>query len=381
MTLFARSDNSRLSHWWWTVDRWLLVAILLLVLLGVLMTLLAGASVAERLGLPGFHFAVRQAAFATLGVGLLVSVSVFEPRGIRRLALVMFLASVVLIVAALFIGPEIKGARRWLQLGSFTLQPSEFLKPAAIVLSAWLLTEEMKNAEFPGRRIATIMFALILGLLALQPDIGQAVMLGAVGAGQIMIAGLSTTWLVAVIGAGSIAAVVAYATIPHVAQRIDAFFFPGSSDTYQIDSAISAMQAGGFFGRGPGEGTIKRILPDSHTDFVYAVTGEEFGLIVCIVLLAIFAAIVVRGLARLLRAEDPFIVLAAGGLLALFGTQAIVNIGVTLAVIPSTGMTLPFISYGGSSLLSLAVAMGMVLALTRTSPALGRPRRKPRRGR
>ncbi|MCH8202106.1 MAG: putative lipid II flippase FtsW [Proteobacteria bacterium] len=366
--VLGRADDSLLAHWWWTVDRWLMLAILLLLALGFLLMLAASMPVAERLGLDNFHFVKRQLAFLVISFGTMITISIMSEQNARRLSLLLLPAAFVLLVLTLTIGPEIKGANRWLQIGNFTLQPSEFLKPAFVVASAWLLAGSFEDQKFPGRQIAVALFVVVITALLLQPDVGQSVLISGVFLGQLLLAGLPIGWL-ALLGLGSVAGLaVAYTAIPHVQRRIDIFFDPASGDTYQIDTALNAFRTGGLFGTGPGEGLVKRVLPDAHTDYIFAVAGEEFGALACLVILGLFAVIVIRGLARLLDEEDVFTLLAVSGLLSLFGLQALINMGVNLGVLPSKGMTLPFISYGGSSLLALAITMGLVLALTRRKP-------------
>ena len=380
MIPFARSDHSMLSRWWWTVDRWLILALLALISVGLLLTFAASPAVAERIGLSSFHFAQRQFVFLSGAVGVMFVLSLVQVKTVRRLAAVMFPVFLLLLYATLFIGPEIKGATRWLQIGSFTLQPVEFLKPAFVVFTAWMLSQQLKGPGFPGRKIALAAFALVLGGLLFQPDFGQAVLISMVFAAQVITAGLPLFWVSAfgVLGLGALG--LGYWQVPHIQSRIDAFLNPESADTYQIDTALNAFRSGGWFGLGPGEGDVKKVLPDAHTDFIFAVAGEEFGALACLGILFLFTVIVVRGLSHLLEEEDAFVVLAAGGLIVLFGLQALINIGVNLAVIPAKGMTLPFISYGGSSALALAITMGMVLALTRRNRFLKTPG-APGRGR
>lgn len=365
MTPFARADQSILSRWWWTVDRWLMLALLVLISAGLLLTFAASTPVAERLGLPSFHFAERQFAFLLLAVAVMFVISLMQRKTVRRFASLLFPVSLILLYATLFYGPEIKGATRWLQFGSFTLQPSEILKPAFVVFSGWMLSEAMRNPAFPGRRIALAAFSLIVIALVLQPDFGQVVLVSLVFGAQLVAAGLPLLWMMVFGGLSLGALVLGYLHVPHIRERIDGFLNPETADTYQVDTALNAFSSGGFFGTGPGEGTVKKVLPDAHTDFIFAVAGEEFGMVACLGLLLLFTVIVVRALSHLLEEEDAFAVLAAGGLVVLFGLQALINIAVNLAVIPAKGMTLPFISYGGSSALAVALTMGMVLALTR----------------
>ncbi len=365
MTTFSRVDTSVVGRWWWTVDRGILLAIALLITIGTILGLAASPAVANRLGLDSHHFVQRQIIYLFPAIAIMLGVSLLAPVSVRRLAAVMFLVLVPMMVLTLIVGAEIKGSRRWLRIASLTLQPSEFLKPAFIVVSAWMLAEGRSNLNFPGIRISAVLYGTVIGLLLLQPDFGQTALISVVWLVQLFIAGMPWFW----VWAGGLSVMmggfVAYSMVGHVASRINRFFDPASGDTYQIDTALNAFHTGGLFGRGPGEGVVKQVLPDAHTDFIFAVAGEEFGLFVCLFIAALFAFVVLRGISRLMRESNLFIVLAASGLLVMFGLQAMINIGVNLNLLPSKGMTLPFISYGGSSLLALAIAMGMVLAMTR----------------
>lgn len=369
--MFTRTDRSLLSNWWWTVDRGLLLALSILIGFGMLLTYGASVAVAERLGLPSFHFAERQGGYLLLTIILMFVISLATPRTVRRMAAILFPICLLLVVLAGFFGPEIKGSRRWLPLGSFALQPSEFLKPLFIVTCAWMFSEQMRNPAFPGRKIAIAIFLVTVAALVMQPDIGQTVLISTVWMALFFLAGLPLIWLVflGLAAIGGLAA--AYMFLPHVTSRINRFLDPASGDTYQIDTALNAFRTGGLFGRGPGEGLVKRVLPDAHTDFIFAVAGEEFGVIACLGLLLIFGVIVIRGLLNLLKENDPFVYLASAGLLFQFGVQAYINMGVNLALLPSKGMTLPFVSYGGSSMMALGLTMGMILALSRRQPVIG----------
>ena len=373
MTTFARTDRSLLGRWWWTVDRWTLAALVILMLCGVVLIMAASPPVADRIGADSFFFVRRQFVFIPMALAVVVAVSLLSPRGVRRLAVILFVLSVVLLVLTPILGAEIKGARRWIALPGFSLQASEFIKPAFAVVVAWMFAEQRTRPDFPGVPIAIFLFALVVGLLILQPDFGMAATVTAIWGGQFFLAGIPLV-LVAGIGVATVVGVVAgYSFLPHVAERIDRFVDPSSGDSFQVTTAIRAFESGGIFGRGPGEGIVKDILPDAHSDFIFAVAGEEFGLIVCLFLVALFAFIALRGLVRLMGEKDLFVLLSVSGLLIQFGAQAVVNMGVTLRLVPSTGMTLPFVSYGGSSMLAIALAMGMVLALTRRRPEHGRP--------
>ncbi len=368
MIAVSRTDTSVVGRWWWTVDRWMLAALAVLLAIGAVLTLAASPATAQRIGLPPYHFVLRQALY--LGPALLSmwGVSLLPTHAVRRLAVVAMLAALALMAATTMIGEEVKGARRWLYFGGLSLQPSEFFKPAFAVVTGWLLAEWRRD-ENPAPAIAGAGLAAIAALLLVrQPDIGMLVVVMAVWAAQLFIAGLPMAWVGALAGLGVGGIAAAYALVPHVASRIDRFIDPGGRDNYQIERALDAFAAGGLFGRGPGEGSVKSSLPDAHTDFIFAVAGEEFGLWLCLAIIAVFAFIVVRGLARLLRENDLFVLYAAAGLFIQFGLQAAINIGVNLRLLPTKGMTLPFLSYGGSSLLALAFGMGMLLALCRTRP-------------
>ena len=362
---FARTDRSIIGRWWWTVDKWLLVALAALAMIGLILTLTASPTVAVRIGYDSFYFAKREMIFLPLAMALTLAVSLLEPRGVKRLAVIVFLASLVLTAATLTAGAEIKGARRWLSLGPLTLQPSELIKPAFAVVAAWMFAAERQGHRVPGNLIAILLCALVAALLAAQPDIGMVAVVSAVWFTQFFVAGLRVQWLAALGSLGMVALVAAYLTLPHVSSRVDRFLNPQSGDSYQVDRAIEAFSNGGLFGRGPGEGVAKLHLPDAHSDFVFAVAGEEFGLFACLLIVALFAFVVLRGFGRMLQEQNLFVLLAGTGLLVQLGLQAIINMASALHLMPTKGMTLPFISYGGSSLLGLALGMGMVLALTR----------------
>ncbi|HEV2574105.1 putative peptidoglycan glycosyltransferase FtsW [Methylocella sp. CPCC 101449] len=367
----SRAERTFVSDWWWTVDRWILSAIAILMVSGIVLTMAGSPAVAERLGLSTFHFVNRHLVYLVPTIALMVATSFLSPRMVRRAALVVFILGMVLIFAGLQFGAEIKGARRWI----FGVQPSEFVKPAFVILAAWAFAEGAQRKEMPGTFLALLLLPATIVPLMLQPDFGQTMLISLVWAGLFFMAGLHWFWVAGIGGLGAGGVFFAYKTLPHVRLRIDKFLDPppaasngGPSATFQSDTAVESIINGGWFGRGPGEGTVKRILPDSHTDFIFAVTGEEFGIIFCIFLLSVFAFIVLRGLIVSSRNEDGFCRFATAGLVMLFGLQAIINMAVNLHVIPPKGMTLPFISYGGSSLLSLALTMGFLIAVTRRRP-------------
>jgi cell division protein FtsW len=364
MPTLSRADNSLLGRWWWSVDRWTLGAIGTLIGFGYVMMLAASPAVAERIGTSRDTFILKQVFFLALAGLIVVLVSLLSPRDIKRLAIVGCLIALALTAATMVMGVEIKGARRWISLPGMTVQPSEFLKPCFAIVTAWLLSEGKKSPRFPGTIIACLIFVLILLLLKSQPDIGMLVVVTAVFLTQLYINGLPLALVGVALGMFGGGGVLAYWIFPHVQSRWTRFW-DGTGDNYQVTTALEAFGNGGLLGRGPGEGHVKDILPDAHADFVFAVAGEEFGMIICVVILAVFAFIVLRGLLRLLREQDLFVVLSCTGLVTGFGLQAFVNMASTLRLIPTKGMTLPFISYGGSSVVAIALGMGMLLALTR----------------
>jgi cell division protein FtsW len=299
---------------------------------------------------------------------VLIATSFLTPRHIRRLALAVFVISVALVVATILFGAEIKGARRWIVLAGVNIQPSELLKPTFVILISWLFAESARRPEMPANTFALALLALVVALLVLQPDFGQTMLIALVWSALFFMAGMRMIWVAGLAGTAAVGLAGAYVTVPHVARRIKRFLDPASGDTFQIDTALESFTRGGWFGRGPGEGTVKRVLPDSHADFVFAVAAEEFGIVLCLVLVGLFSFIVIRALLHAFRSEDAFTRFAVAGLAILFGMQSAINMAVNLHLIPAKGMTLPFISYGGSSLISLAYGMGMLLALTRERP-------------
>ncbi len=366
--MVSRVERTPFAAWWWTVDRLMLVALLALMLTGIILSLAASPPVAARLGLDPFYFVNRHMMYLAPALIVMLATSFLPRRHIRRLALVVFVVSLALIAATLAFGVEIKGARRWIVILGVNIQASEFLKPAFVILVAWLFGETARRPEMPANSIAIALLGVAIAGLVLQPDFGQTMLVALVWGALFFLAGMRLIW---VFGLGSVAIVgigIAYFTVPHVTKRIQSFLNRGSGDTFNIDQALESFARGGWFGRGPGEGTVKRVLPESHADFVFAVAAEEFGIVLCLLLVALFAFIVLRALRQAMRDEDPFARFAVAGLAILFGLQSAINMAVNLHLMPAKGMTLPFISYGGSSMISLAYGMGMLLALTRERP-------------
>lgn len=360
-----RTNTGAIGRWWWTVDRLNLIALLLLMAVGSILVTAGSPPVAKRLDLPAFYFVHRHQLFLVLGLLTMLIVSALPQLAIRRLAVLGFVVSILLMLLVPFMGVEIKGSHRWLALGGVSIQPSEFMKPFFAVVMAWICAENQRRIDFPGYRVAIGLYLLVVLLLVMQPDIGMTLTVSAMWGIQLFLAGLPMFWVL-IMGAGAIAGLFgAYHFFPHVARRIDNFLDPSAGDNYQVTKSLEAFQSGGLLGRGPGEGEVKQTLPDSHTDFIFSVAGEEFGVIVCVLIVGLFAFVVLRGLARVWKENDLFVVLAVTGLLAQFGVQAVINMGVAVNMFPAKGMTLPFLSYGGSSVIAIAMGMGMVLALTK----------------
>jgi cell division protein FtsW len=371
MIQVPRDDRSIIGQWWWTVDRWSLGAIMAIMAFGVLLTLAASPPAAERIGADSFVFAKRQFLFLPLALVVMLTVSIVSPRHVRRLALLVFGGSIVLLAATFIIGIEIKGARRWIHIpGLSSLQPSEFVKPSLAVISAWLLAQSRTGRSSSGYFLCTLVVCVVLAMLVMQPDLGMSVVVASVFAAQLFVVGLPI-WVAGIGALAGIAGMVgAYFAFAHVRSRFDRFLDPSSGDNYQVNTALEAFMNGSLFGRGPGEGTVKAQLPDAHTDFVMAVAGEEFGLFVCLIILALFAFVTLRSLNRASKETSLFITLSATGLAVQFGLQAAINMASTIQLIPAKGMTLPFISYGGSSALAMAICLGMLLSLTREHAGL-----------
>ena len=365
--MVSRADKSLLAEWWRTIDKLLLSALLFLMMCGFLMSFAGSPPVAERIGVDEFHFIKRHAVFLIPSMLVMIGFSMFSPKQVRRVAFILFAFSILALLATLFIGSSAKGSSRWIYIAGFTLQPSEFVKPAFVVITAWLFAENSRRPDIPGNLFSIILFGIVASLLIVQPDFGQTMLIAVVWGALFFMAGMPWIWIMALGVVGIVGMLTAYFLFSHVASRINRFI-TGEGDNYQVDRGIDAILNGGWLGQGPGEGTVKNILPDSHTDFLFAVVAEEFGIIACMLLVGIFAFIVLRGLAKSLDEKDAYVRMSASGLALLFGFQSMINIGVNLKLLPAKGMTLPFISYGGSSMLAMAMGMGFLLALTRSRP-------------
>jgi cell division protein FtsW len=364
----SREDRSRVTEWWFTVDHVLLTAILAIVVAGMVLSLAASPAVAMKKGLQAYYFVERHVFFSCAGLLVMLAVSLLEPQAVRRLALFVFLASMAAMILVHWTGVEIKGARRWLSIGGHSFQPSEFAKPAFIVLTAWLFAEARTRKDMPALPLAVGLATVFAGLLVFQPDVGQTLLVAAVWGALYFVSGqpLAGGLAFALLGAGGLGA--AYLGLDYVRLRVDRFFNPVAGDTSQVDRAMQSFAEGGFFGRGPGEGTIKSVLPDAHTDFIFAVVAEEYGVLACLALLGLFAFVVLRALWQSGSEPNAATRFSIIGLALIFGLQALINMGVNVGLLPVKGMTLPFISAGGSSMLAVSLTLGMLLALTRRRP-------------
>ncbi len=367
--MFSRAEKTPLAEWWWSIDKELLGALIMLLAVGVVLSFGASPAVAERIGLDEWHFVIRHAMFAALAVPVMIVTSLLSQRQARFAALGVLVIMIIMLWATLRFGTEVKGARRWLSLAGQSLQPSEFVKPAFAVIGAWLFSEYMIHRNVPGRLIATGIMASIVGALLLQPDIGQTALVLATWAVLLFFSGISWWIIFGLAGAGGGLLVGAYVFFPHFARRIDTFLNPdGGGNTYQIDRALQSLMEGGWFGRGPGESMAKKLIPDAHADYVFSAAAGEFGILFCIGLVGLIGFIVVRAMVAAQRQTSLFARLAASTIAVQFAMQSGINLAVNLNLIPPKGMTLPFVSYGGTSMIAVAFGMGLMLALTRTKP-------------
>jgi len=365
MINFSRADDSIFSKWWWTIDRAMLFVFVLMIAFGIMLAMAATPMVATRIGLDEFYFIKRHFIYIIPSVLIIFIVSNLDNEQLKKFALLLFFAAVGLTFLTLFFGAEIKGARRWISLGGCSIQPSEFAKPALAVLTAWMFANEKEDKTFNGKFMAVSLLSIFAILLVLQPDIGMLVVTLAVWGCQLFINGLPIIFVVGAVICGAGGFVLAYMFLPHVTVRVNKFLDPAVGDHYQINRSLEAFANGGFLGVGPGEGLVKRHLPDAHADFIFAVLGEEFGFIFCAFVVFIIGFIVVYGMMKAMKERDYFTSLASIGLLAQFGLQSFINMASTLHIIPTKGMTLPFMSYGGSSMIAISIAVGMILALGR----------------
>ncbi len=367
---FTRTDSSAPSVWWWTADHWLFGATVLLILTGVVLSFTSSPAEAARLHVADpFHFAIRQSLFGVGALVMVVGVSMLSAKGVRRAAVAVYIVTILMMMALPLIGHSAKGAARWIEFQGFTIQPSEFMKPALIVLCGWMFAEGQKGEGVPGVSIAFALYGISVVLLLIEPDVGQTILVTIAFGAAFFMAGVPIRWILGMGGAALAGSIGLYFAFQHVANRVHLFLHKdGDSGGHQVDKALEAIANGGLFGRGPGEGVMKRHVPDGFTDFIYALAAEEYGLVFSLALISVLAFLVVRGLYKAMRLTDSYEQVAAAALFVLVGQQAFINIAVNLNMIPTKGMTLPFISYGGSSMLAMGLTLGMALALTRRRP-------------
>ncbi|MBR3675542.1 MAG: cell division protein FtsW [Alphaproteobacteria bacterium] len=369
MVNLSRRNHSAFSKWLWTVDKVILFVSLALLTIGIILDVTASPAVARTIHVDDFWFVRKQVFYVIASVVVIFVLSMFRLKTIRQISIAGFVVVGFLLVLTLFFGFETKGARRWMSIFGFSMQASEFMKPIFIIVTAWLLDCGKKYDYFPGMWISILLFGAVAGLLLLQPDVGMTLLVTAVFGLQLFLAGLPI-WIVSIGVIGGLGGLVLlYFTFPHFHARVDQFLYGSNETSYQINKAMQAFQNGNLVGKGPGEGTVKLNIPDAHTDFVFAVAGEEYGVWLCLIIIILFSVIIIRTLRAALRETNLFVMYAEVGLAASLGLQAFVNMASSLHIIPTKGMTLPFISYGGSSLLASAIEIGMLLAITRQNTA------------
>ncbi|MDI7773747.1 putative peptidoglycan glycosyltransferase FtsW [Asticcacaulis sp. EMRT-3] len=363
---FTRTDRSPTAIWWWTLDRVTLALVLILMVLGFFFSFSTSPVAVLHIGSPDdFYYTKRQFVFVLLTMGCMIAVSRLSLKGVKRVSVLVYGVALTIMALLPLIGHDAKGGRRWLALGPVALQPSEFLKPALIVLIAWMFCEGQKGKGVPGVTVAMMLYAMAILLLLIQPDVGQSILITIVFGACFFISGVPFRWIIGM-GAAAVSGLVGLFFIqPHFRTRIMGFITPDAAAHFQVNAAKAAIANGGIWGVGLNEGVMKKYIPDLHTDFIYSVVGEEYGLWLTLIIIGIFAFIVVRGLLKAMAMQDPFRQIATSGLYIMLGVQVLINISVNLGLIPPKGMTLPFISYGGSSMLAMGLCFGFILALTR----------------
>ncbi|MCP5369443.1 MAG: cell division protein FtsW [Rickettsiaceae bacterium] len=358
--------NNILRQWWRLIDQQSVIAYSILVGFSLLLVTTTSSTIAKKIGINDNYFSSRQVIYLLVGSIVVFALSFLDVKWIKRIGIIGFLFSILMLILTKFWGYEVKGATRWIRIGGFSYQPSEFIKPFFSVVVGWLLSLKYEDT-FPGFTISLCLYIIVALLLITQPDIGMLVLITAIFSIQLFASGLPLIWIFIssiILGLGFFAA---YYFLPHVAIRINDFIDPEKNENYQVTKSMLAFSEGGLYGKGPGEGSVKQSLPDAHTDFIFAVAGEELGAITCIVLIFTFAFITISSFIKIQDQKDPFVQFTAIGLISQFGLQSFINIGVTMNLLPTKGMTLPFVSYGGSSTIAISMAVGMLLALTKTS--------------
>jgi cell division protein FtsW len=366
--MFSRAEKTPLAEWWWSIDRELLGALVMLLACGMVLSFGASPAVAERIGLDEWYFVLRHAMFCLLAIPVMVVTSLLSQRQVRFAALAALVVMTILLWATLHFGTEVKGARRWISIVGWSVQPTEFVKPAFAVIGAWLFSEYMIHRNVPGRTLATVLMLGIVSALLLQPDLGQTALVIATWAVLLFFSGISWWVIIGLGGAAGGLLFGAYTLFPHFASRINSFINPEEGNTYQVDRALESLAEGGWFGRGPGESVANKLIPDAHADFVFSAAAGEFGILFCLGLVGLIGFIAIRAMIAAQRQTSLFARLAASTLAVQFAMQSGINLAVNLNLMPAKGMTLPFVSYGGTSMLAVAFGMGLMLALTRTKP-------------
>lgn len=364
-----RVSEPVLPKWWRTIDKWSLAAVVTLFGIGILLGLAASVPLADRNGLDPFHYVTRQGVFGGLALAVMLAASMLPPEAVRRVGILSFALAFVALALLPFLGSDFgKGAVRWYSLGFVSFQPSEFVKPGFIVVCAWMMAAAQEINGPPGKLISFLIAVTVVFLLAIQPDFGQSMLIVFGWCVVYFVAGAPMTVIGGILGLVGGAGFLLYGTSEHLARRIDGFLSADVDPRSQLGYATNAIQEGGFFGVGVGAGQVKWTLPDAHTDFIIAVAAEEYGLILVLIILALYGCVVVRSMFRLMKERDPFVRLAGAGLACIFGVQAMINMGVAVRLLPAKGMTLPFVSYGGSSVIAAGLTVGMLLSLTRSRP-------------
>lgn len=363
--MFARNDRSVLGQWWWSVDRGILLILLTIIAIGVILSFSASPALATQLGLSRFYFVKRHLLFLLPSLCMIVGISLCNQVQIRKLSFVLLIIASALLVLTPFWGMEIKGAKRWITLGGISVQISEFIKPLFAIMTGWLLAKQQQNPDaYPGLALSIGLLLFLITCFMMQPDLGMTIILVGSWFVQIFVAGLPYVWIIVLLGLIPVVFLPVYLLFPHVSYRIH-MFLSKQDEQYQVMKSLQAIAKGGLTGVGPGEGVIKKYVPDAHADFIFAVIGEEFGIIFCMVIIALYMSFLIRSALRIANAQSFFAMVTASGLLAQLSMQTLINISSSLGMIPTKGMTLPFISYGGSSLLALALSCGMLLSLTK----------------
>jgi len=370
MIFIARNDKNYLSRYWWSIDHWNFLQILILAFIGSIMILAAGASVAQKHGFEELYFFKNHIYYLILSIFCMTFTTFLSDKGIIRFSFLGFMICIGLLLLVMLFGPDKNGATRWLVIGNRSIQPSEFIKPFFVIITAYLLSHRFKKLKFipnfiNGMHVSLILLIIIILLLLKQPDLVMSIIIILIWSGQLFLSGLLLRWFLLLFSLLASGLFVGYHIFSHVKRRIDCFLNTSCERMTQIQNSFKAYESGGLMGNGPGDGIIKNRIPDAHTDFIFPVIAEEFGVIFCMIIMTLSCSIVIRGLIRAYDKNNLFALLAVGGLLILFGLQVLLNVSVTLGLVPTTGITFPFISYGGSSLLSISISMGVVLALTK----------------